>query len=597
MHFSPVAAGNEEPEARVPNNQQIWTAVSLVSGTAVGAGILAIASVSLKPGFVPSTITLTGCWVLMACVGLIIAEITCNIAMRDSDAKDFGIISITERIFGLNTARCIGLLYVAFHYTLLIAYIAEAGGILSEVAGIPRPAGPIIFTLCMGGFIACSSADTVSVLNNCLFIVVVMAFLGLVGMGLGSIHPGNLSYQDYSAVGPTVPILLVALVFHNIIPTICAGLLYHRRSICMAIFIGSCMPLMMFILWNAVILGMVSDYRTTAHSDEVIDPVHILLGDHASHSHGFGTALITLFSEAAIITSFIGFVIGLMEFYADTLPGRSKKDLLLYALVLVPPMLVALGNPGIFLRALDAAGAYGISVLFGLLPVALTLRLRYDLHFSICWKQRFRRYPVTVLMVFFMIHYIRSEALKADFSVFTSMPREGTSNILHSPVSTEQSADETDSPAGTPQKPASHWTGSAPLQFRTGPLPSTDPEDGSSRHAVGLELRALEQRGLISTSDASSAEVGTFSAHSPHDGSMVSSHIAKSRCFRCVTKTFCSAFCDLQLNGLDGSTHTGKFSPEEEVAEYVYFLPGGDGALYFMAAVFVGIIIVKLALG
>jgi hypothetical protein len=37
---------------------------------------------------------------------------------------------------------------------------------------------------------------------------------------------------------------------------------------------------------------------------------------------------------------------------------------------------VALGNPGIFLRALDAAGAYGISVLFGLLPVALAIRLR-----------------------------------------------------------------------------------------------------------------------------------------------------------------------------------------------------------------------------
>ena len=39
-------------------------------------------------------------------------------------------------------------------------------------------------------------------------------------------------------------------------------------------------------------------------------------------------------------------------------------------------MLIALGNPNIFLYALDIAGAYGISVLFGLLPVALVLRLR-----------------------------------------------------------------------------------------------------------------------------------------------------------------------------------------------------------------------------
>jgi len=62
-----------------PDFQRVASAISLVSGTTVGAGILALASVSQKPGFVPSAICLIGTWILMASTGLLIAEVTCNI--------------------------------------------------------------------------------------------------------------------------------------------------------------------------------------------------------------------------------------------------------------------------------------------------------------------------------------------------------------------------------------------------------------------------------------------------------------------------------------------------------------------------------------
>jgi len=70
-------------------------------------------------------------------------------------------------------------------------------------------------------------------------------------------------------------------------------------------------------------------------------------------------------------------VIGLMEFYSDLFPSRSRSDLGLYALVLVPSTVVAIADPSIFLDALDAAGTYGISLLFGILPALLALALRY----------------------------------------------------------------------------------------------------------------------------------------------------------------------------------------------------------------------------
>lgn len=96
-----------------------------------------------------------------------------------------------------------------------------------------------------------------------------------------------------------------------------------------------------------------------------------------------------MFSEAAIITSFIGFVIGLIDFLKDIFPSFEKrgedseagrKDLPLYALTILPPTGVAvLSDPTIFVRALDVAGTYGISFLFGILPAILAFKSRYVL--------------------------------------------------------------------------------------------------------------------------------------------------------------------------------------------------------------------------
>ena len=48
--------------------------------------------------------------------------------------------------------------------------------------------------------------------------------------------------------------------------------------------------------------------------------------------------------------------LGLMDFFGDAFPDRPKRDLLLYASVLLPPSVVAIYDPNIFRGALDLAG-------------------------------------------------------------------------------------------------------------------------------------------------------------------------------------------------------------------------------------------------
>ena len=348
------------------SSSQLVNAISLVAGTTVGAGILALPAVAAEAGFVPSTVALLGSWVFMATTGLLIAEVCCNLVKADKANENIGILSMAKKTLGPYGAAGAGAVYLFIHYALLVAYIAEAGGILSDTAHMPQWTGPVAFTSIIGGTLAFGNENIISAVNNFFVVIVVVAFSGLVAMGLPSVNFSNLLRSDTSAVLQTIPVMFVALVYHNVVPVICAQLQYNVQQIRIAITAGSLIPLAMFITWNLVILGI-------ATPGSAADPVQLLRSGGAGEITG---ALVSLFSEAAIITSFIGFVIGLIDFFTDVFPDRSKKDLLLFGATLLPPLVVAILDPDIFRGALDYAGTFGISVLFGAIPAIMAFKMR-----------------------------------------------------------------------------------------------------------------------------------------------------------------------------------------------------------------------------
>jgi tyrosine-specific transport protein len=108
----------------------------------------------------------------------------------------------------------------------------------------------------------------------------------------------------------------------------------------------------------------------------VFDPVQILRSGGAGEWLG---VLVSIFSEFAIATSFIGFVYGLLDFFKDI--SRFTEDapsnrLPLYSLILFPPMGLSVMGSGIFFTALDYVGTFSISVLGGIIPALMA------------WKQR-----------------------------------------------------------------------------------------------------------------------------------------------------------------------------------------------------------------
>jgi tyrosine-specific transport protein len=142
-----------------------------------------------------------------------------------------------------------------------------------------------------------------------------------------------------------------------------------------AVVLGTGVPLVMFLVWNAVILGTNSSLIDSNGAIQAIsDPLMRLRS-----ASGIVGPTIEVFSLFAVATSYIGFTLGLSDFLCDLLklPGGGQRQPLPYILTLFPPLVLALLSPDIFYKALDFAGTYGVLVLFGVLPAAMAWSERY----------------------------------------------------------------------------------------------------------------------------------------------------------------------------------------------------------------------------
>lgn len=107
-----------------------------------------------------------------------------------------------------------------------------------------------MFTSIIGSILSFASENIISNVNNLFVFLVLITFTGLVTIGLPAVNSENLLFCDTNAILKTVPVMLVALVFHNIVPVICSKLRYNRKQIVTAITVGSAIPLIMFLVWN-----------------------------------------------------------------------------------------------------------------------------------------------------------------------------------------------------------------------------------------------------------------------------------------------------------------------------------------------------------
>lgn len=364
-------------------------AAALVAGTMVGAGILALPSATAPVGFLPSTAAMGVGWLYMTMSGLLIAELSIN-RLGQSGKPGQGMLSLYEETLGPSWSKIGSVAYFFLHYTLMVAYIAQGGmnldvalnGLgfngITDVPGI----GQVLFAGTCGLGLYAASPSVVEKANSLFVVVLGTAFLGIVGLGATTADFSalvDLSNQHPENVAGAFPIIFLSLVYQNIVPTVVKQLEGDREKIKQAIVTGTTLPTLMFVAWNAVVLGNLQGADQAGNN---VDPLALLQSGMVGGGPLLGN-LVSTFSSLAIVTSLIGFVYGLLDALTDVMdlprdgPIYEKWKAPLFGLVFVPPLALAIGDPEIFYNALDYGGAFGVSTLFLVLPPLMVWGQRY----------------------------------------------------------------------------------------------------------------------------------------------------------------------------------------------------------------------------
>ncbi|GAB4855936.1 hypothetical protein Ancab_024576 [Ancistrocladus abbreviatus] len=287
------------------------SAIFLVAGTTVGAGILAIPAVTQEAGFLASAVACIVCWVFMVVTGLLIAEVNIN-TMCELGSGGGSLVSMAKRTLGTTGVQFTCWSYIFIHYALLVAYVARSSDILTNYLHIPLWESATIFSLVFGGICYFGSQRFIGAVNGVLVLGIIISFISLVVVASGDLHWEALLKANFEAVPLSIPIIALSFVYQNVVPVLCTNLEGNPSKVRIAIVLGTAIPLVLFLVWNAVVLGTISNPDTGV--EKIIDPLQQLRS-----SSGIVGPIVEGFSLLAIATSYIGFVLGLADFLADFL--------------------------------------------------------------------------------------------------------------------------------------------------------------------------------------------------------------------------------------------------------------------------------------
>lgn len=347
------------------------SAAMLISGTAIGAGMLALPVVTGVAGFLPASLVFLLCYLFSVATGLLLFEV-CLYMPNDSN-----LITMAGHLLGRLGRAGAWVLYLFLFYCLNVAYVTGGGNFVAHFLGCPSPIGLLLFTLCFGTFVFMGTR-VVARVNWILMVGLGMTFMAFIAMGLGSVKMELLSTINWKPALFAIPVIFTSFSYQGIIPSISTYLDRDPKKMRFAILVGTAIPFLAYLLWEGLILGMVP-VEMLVKAREAGQTDLKFLFPHASIY-----LLSQVFGIFALTTSFLGVTLGLLDFLADGLRVSKKGNsrLFLCAVIYIPAMVIGMLNPTIFFRALGFAGGIGCALLLGFYPALMVYYGRYRKGYS-----------------------------------------------------------------------------------------------------------------------------------------------------------------------------------------------------------------------
>ncbi len=353
--------------------------ILMITGNAIGGGMLALPLATAQTGFINSTVFLIACWAIMLAGGLLILEVNLWFPANSH------LVSMARATLGRVGEIITWLCYLLLLYSLLAAYIAGGADFLQSLLQktnlhFSLKSAAILFVLCFGVIIyqGIRSVDTFNraLMGGKLLIYILLILLIFPSLSAKQLGQGQLHYLPNS-----LTIMITSFGFAAIIPSL--RIYFHSdvQQLRRVIILGSLIPLVCYILWNAAIMGIIPidghlGLTEIAHmnqpNSELTNRLSVLLNTKLITSLAWG------FTSICLATSFLGVGLSLADFLMDSFRlNKTKKGKNITAiLTFFPPLTIVLFFPAVFMTALNYAGIWCASLL-ALLPALMAWSGRY----------------------------------------------------------------------------------------------------------------------------------------------------------------------------------------------------------------------------
>lgn len=350
----------------------------LVAGTTIGAGMLALPTVTGLAGFIPTLLLFFFYWIFMTFTAFLILEVNLWMGERAN------MISMAKKTLGYAGEMIAWIAYLFLLYALMTAYLAGSGPLVVDFMEalfsihLPEALGFVPLLIIFGTFVMLG-ASSVDYVNRLLMAGMAITFVIMAVFMLPHMEGEKLLHRDFSELPIAVSVAATSFGFHIIIPSLTQYLHRDVPKIRLALLIGSLLPLSIYILWEAMTLGIISLKGPYGIEEGLLrgaSGAELIVGFLHNPWLIFVSRLFALF---AIITSFLGVSLSLSSCIADGLHLREWKAPagVVDALTFIPPLLIALFNARVFLVALEVAGVFGVIFLLAALPACMVWAGRY----------------------------------------------------------------------------------------------------------------------------------------------------------------------------------------------------------------------------
>lgn len=342
-------------------NSKLFGGILLVVGTTIGAGMLALPVATAQLGFWGSLVLLTGCWAIMTACAFLFLEV--NLCLPPNT----NLISMAGATLGKVGQTIAWVVYLMLLYSILCAYIAGGGDLfhyLLSTSGIhiPLSMASILFTF-LFGLVVYFGIRSVDYVNRGLMFGKFAALILLIILIVPFVTAGNLAGGEFKHITSPTSITVVTVAFTSlmIIPSLRTYFGEDVKSLRRAIFIGTLIPLICYIAWDMVILGVIplegtpgmqQIIHSSSSTSDLVTALNTLLQKNTV------TTLAKFFTSICVTTSFLSISLCLTDFLSDGLriTKQGKGNIVIFSATFLPPVLAVLFYPDAFMRGMNYAG-------------------------------------------------------------------------------------------------------------------------------------------------------------------------------------------------------------------------------------------------